>query len=72
MYIRSHEDNMCYLVWKNAIMGPGCQDHWIKSNGDSGGGVRYRGTSSEYGNQKHFGTMMREKRVKNAGNWTGC
>ena len=30
--------NMRYMVWKNAIMAPGCWGCWLKSNGDWEGG----------------------------------
>ena len=37
MEIRSQKGNMCYLMWKNAILAPGRPGCWIKSNGDLGG-----------------------------------
>ena len=33
---RSHKGNMCYLVWKNAIIETGSQGGWLKNNGDLG------------------------------------
>ena len=42
MDIRSHKDNLCYLVWKNTILEPRRQGGWINSNGIWGGSELWR------------------------------
>ena len=36
MDIISHKGKMCYMVWKNAILSPGRQNRWLKSNRNLG------------------------------------